>query len=204
MWVKFCGIVRPEDMEFAVALEVDAVGVIAVPDSQRCVSEQEALRLATVPRHTTKLILVLSDPTESYMNDMIEILQPDFLQFHGSESREWAGQLPFPYIKAVRGANFDALWHLRKHKDAFAWLVDAPKLGRENEILLSKVRNAHEKRQLILAGGLRPEMIADTIRHLDIWGVDVSRGIESVPREKDHEKMKRFIDAVRTASLERV
>ena len=204
MWVKLCGFVRPEDVEYAVSLEVDAVGVIAVPNTPRCVTEREAIAVAGVPRHSTRLVSVFQNPDKHYLEDMIAVLQPDLLQFHGDETLDVATRHGMPYVKAVRGARPSDVWYLRTHTDAFAWLVDTSSLSDEDEVTLSQLRATHSTGRLIIAGGLLPESVAATARRFDAWGVDVSRGIERTAREKDHEAMRRFVNAARTEDVQRI
>lgn len=204
MWVKFCGIVRWEDVECAVSLEIDAIGVIAVPDTPRCVTEREAMAVAGVPRHSTKLVAVFQNPDRNYLEDMIAVLQPDLLQFHGDETLDLTTRHGVPYVKAVRGAGPSDVWYLRKHKDAFAWLVDASNLSVEDELTLSQLRATHADGRLVIAGGLQAENVAARARRFDAWGVDVSRGVERTPREKDHKLMKRFVNAVRAEDVQRI
>lgn len=204
MWLKFCGIVRPEDVECAVSLEIDAIGVIAVPDTPRCITEREAIAVAGVSRHSTKLVAVFQNPDKYYLEDMIAVLQPDLLQFHGDETLDLTTRHGVPYVKAVRGAGASDVWYLRKHKDAFAWLVDASSLSVEDEMTLSQLRATHADGRLIIAGGLQAKNVAVRARRFDAWGVDVSRGVERTPRKKDHELMKRFVNAVRAEDVQRI
>jgi len=59
------------------------------------------------------------------------------------------------------------------------------------------VRELHPGRRMILAGGLTRETVGDVMRRLQPWGIDVSRGIEKTPREKDHQLMQEFVNAAR-------
>ena len=201
MWIKFCGIVRPEDLAYAVELGVDAVGVIAVPGTPRCVSVAEANTLARMPRAHAMLTLILQDPDPTYAEEMIAATQPDLLQFHGQESRDVALCHNLPYVKAIREFDVRSMWSLRQHPKAFAWLLDMPTNSQGSSRVFESVRQEHAARQVILAGNLKAETVGQLATEFRPWGVDVSRGIERTPREKDHNLMKEFVHAVRDAEI---
>ncbi len=196
MWIKFCGLVRPDDLAYAVALGVDAVGVVAVPGTPRCVSLEEAELLSKVPRGSAVLTLVLQDPKPEYAANMIALVKPDLLQFHGSESPEFAEEFGLPHIKATRSLTETAISQLTQHQAAFAWLVDAANSETSEDMMLH-VSYLHPVRRFIIAGGLSCQNVSQKIQQLQPWGIDVSRGIEKTPREKDHQLMKEFVHAAR-------
>ena len=200
MWIKFCGLVRPEDFEVAVSLAVDAIGVIAVPGTPRCVTAEEGSILSCLPRGNSKLTLVFQDPEANYAKEMISALQPDLLQFHGSESHRDIAAYGLPYLKTVRGVRRRDVELLSEHRDAFAWLIDVPDLNYDVAGRMYHLRDAHPQRQLIVAGGLNLSNISRIMQHVRPWGVDISRGIEMTPRQKDHRLMKQFVEAVRHVS----
>ncbi len=199
MWIKLCGIVRPVDFELAVALEVDAVGVVSVKGTPRCISSDEARELGSLDRKKTKLVLVVQDPDKQELNEMILMLKPDLLQFHGQESAEFASQFSLPYIKATRSTSDSAIALLKSHRDAFAWIVDSRDDSDKRRLLFSHLIESHKDRRVILAGGLSPDNVRTRMMQVLPFGVDVSGGIEVRPREKDPDLMRRFVHAVRAA-----
>lgn len=187
VWLKFCGLCEVNDLAYAVALRAHAAGVIRVPSSPRNVNDDELAALAAYPRGTSKLVVVLQDPTEELVRESIGIALPDALQFHGSEPPEFCTKFGLPYIKAVRGREHISLLHV--HDDATAWLIDDPEYMR-NELLQAS------SPPLILAGGLNPENVRQRIHDVRPFGVDVARGIELHPRKKDPQKMLAFQRAI--------
>ncbi|MBK8129811.1 MAG: phosphoribosylanthranilate isomerase [bacterium] len=193
VWLKFCGFCDPTDLSLAVALGVDAVGLVCVPDSPRGVSRRELAKLAAVPRGSSQLVLVFQNPSSDYVQECLAIVEPDVLQFHGDERPEFAESFDYVYIKAVRGRQQIGMFHA--HTEADAWLIDDADYER-NDLLQAA------ETPLILAGGLTPDNVQTRIRAVQPYGVDVARGIELEPRKKDPIKMIAFNHAVRSLANE--
>jgi phosphoribosylanthranilate isomerase len=142
--------------------------------------------LAKVQRGHTKFVLVVQEPSRDDVIQCVDLLAPDMIQFHGTESPEFAESFGLPYIKATRCAEDVA--HLRKHTAAFAHMLDSETIDGNETLSLPR---------LIIAGGLTCEIVAERIAMLKPWGVDVSRGIERYPGVKDEELMSNFLRTVR-------
>ncbi|MCC6475636.1 phosphoribosylanthranilate isomerase [bacterium] len=188
MWVKYCGIRCIEDAEFAIQLGVDAIGVVVVPSSPRCAVRRELRSISRIRRGQAKLVLVTQDQARDDVVECLELLEPDLIQFHGNENREFSESFELPYIKATKDpVNLE---YLREHRSAFAHLVDS------EVFVASEIRDLP---RLIIAGGLTCENVAERISMHKPWGVDVSRGIERSPGVKDQTLMRHFLQAVRGA-----
>lgn len=183
LWVKHCGFTKPEDIAHAAALKVDAIGIVCVPGSPRFVDEESLAQLARVPRDVSRLVLVFQDAETEFVRSMISIAQPELLQFHGTESPEFVEQFNLPYIMATR--DLAALDLLKPHRRAFAWLIDHP--------LYDGSLSDYSPVPIIIAGQLTCDNILQRVHMTRPFGVDVSRGIERVLREKDHEVMTKFM-----------
>ena len=126
------------------------------------------------------------------------------LQFHGEETPEFCAQFALPVIKAFRIKDRASLVACASYRDC-AWLLDSfvdGALGGTGvafdwNVAVEAVK-LHPK--VILAGGLKAETVADAVRRVRPYGVDVSSGVESTPRQKDHAKICRFIVASREAA----
>jgi phosphoribosylanthranilate isomerase len=199
MWIKFCGIVRPEDLALAVELKVDTAGMIAVPGTPRCVSLREAKALSEVARRSTKLTLVFRDAETEYVREMIVATKPDLLQFHGNETVEFAERFKLPYIKAVSNLNLRSARSLVEHQAAFAWIIELPSDDESISEIMSELRLKCPGQRMIIAGNLRVQTVVKMIQRYQPWGVDVSRGIEHAPQQKDHDLMRAFAYAARNA-----
>lgn len=202
--IKFCGLTRPDDIRLAGELGVDAVGVIFAARSKRRVdlAQAAALRAALAPM--VDLVALFMDNPEAEVRAAIAQLRPTLLQFHGSEDDAFCRRFGLPYFKgvglggaAVDGATLRARW---PHAAGFVLDGHAPgQPGGSGQRLDAAAIPAGLDRPWLLAGGLDPDNVADAIRALRPWGVDVAGGIELVPGIKDGARMRRFVAAVREA-----
>lgn len=202
--IKFCGMTRPADAEAAVELGVDALGFVLVPQSKRAITpEKAALIRRKLPAFVSVVALVMDADADSIQR-AIDALQPDLIQFHGSEPPDFCSSFGLPYIKAVAmGGKHAALGTLaRRYARASALLLDshASGMGGTGKTFDWSVVGACSK-QIVLAGGLRPDNVAPAIHQLRPYAVDVSSGIELKPGQKDLPKMRAFVEAVRRADL---
>ena len=199
--VKFCGMTRAADVDAAVALGVDAIGLVLAPGSPRFLPvEQAAIIRRRLPPLVQAVALFRNAPPDE-VRRAIEELQPDLLQFHGDESPEHCGSFGRPYLRAVpmkHGADL-AEWE-RRFAGATALLLDAHGAGEAGGQGRAFDWSAiPASRPYVLAGGLTPENVGAAVRSVRPYAVDVSSGIEQAPGVKDATKMRRFIEEVRKA-----
>lgn len=200
--IKFCGLTRAEDVDAAVALGVDAIGLILVPGSPRQLTiEQAALLRRRLPPLVSAVIL-LRNAEVDFVRAAIAAVKPDLLQFHGEETAEFCGRFGLRYLKSVAMAgDTRALSAIAgDYREAAALLLDghAPgALGGQGRAFDWTQAQAAVGKPLILAGGLTPANVGEAIRVARPFAVDVSSGIESRPGLKDSGKMRDFVDAVR-------
>ncbi|MEO8803856.1 MAG: phosphoribosylanthranilate isomerase [Rudaea sp.] len=203
--IKFCGMTRAADAHAAVALGVDAIGLVLTRQSRRFVGLGLAVEIrGALPPFVAAVALFMNDD-QGWIRECIDAIAPDLLQFHGSEGAAQCTCYDRPYLKAVAmggGENPDAV--IAQHPDAVGFLLDGHAAGesggsgREFDWALAP----RELRQpLILAGGLTCDNVAAAIRTARPYAVDVSSGIESAPGIKDAEKMRRFVEAVREVKM---
>jgi len=202
--VKFCGLTRAEDVAAAVALGVDAIGLVLTEKSKRFAGLENARALRVGVPPFVSVVLLLMDDAPAWIETAIEALQPDLLQFHGSERAAECTRYGLRYLKAIAmGTGADAAAQMAEHAAASAFLLDshAPGAGGGSGVAFdwSRVPPA-AARPVILAGGLTCDNVASAIRTAQPYAVDVSSGIESAPGIKDAHKMRRFIEEVERAS----
>ena len=199
--VKFCGFTRHEDVAHAVALGVDALGFVMWSPSSRSIEhEQLASLTARVPAFATRVGLFV-DPS----NEAVEQCLPhlDLLQFHGDETPDFCASFGRPWIKALRMRDaIDLPLEAERYSQAQALLLDAYRPGTPGgtgeSFDWSRIPATLAK-PVILAGGLSAENVAQAVRQVMPYAVDVSGGIEASRGCKDARKMVAFVRQVALA-----
>lgn len=196
--VKICGLTRPEDVDAAVAAGADMVGFILVGWSPRGVDARGAERLrARVPAGIEAVgVWVDADPDE--VERLADALGLDRVQLHGAEPPDVVERFGARAIKAFRLPHDGPLY-------GDAVLLDRAFHARptEDELAAHWARAAAEGaagRRVLLAGALDDGNVADAIRAARPWAVDAARATESAPGIKDHDLIRRFVDAAREAA----
>ncbi|WP_109125723.1 phosphoribosylanthranilate isomerase [Dyella sp. C11] len=204
--IKCCGMTRTEDALLAAQLGADAIGVVLTARSKRRVDIAKARDIVrAMPPFVTTVALFMDDDA-ALVHEVIAAVQPDVLQFHGSESDAWCAQFGRRYLKAIAmGEGAAALPALRDFPGANGLLLDGHGLGEaggSGKTFDWSLMPKDLAQPLILAGGLTPANVAGAVRMARPWGVDVASGIESAPGIKDSRKLADFIEAVRRADQE--
>jgi len=199
--IKCCGLTRVDDVQRAARLGADAVGFVMTRRSKRFVDPVAAAALRdAVPPFVTTVALVMDD-TPEYVAEVVRVLRPDMLQFHGAETDEDCAAFGVRYLKAIAmGEGEAALTRLRAYPRAAGLLLDGHglgELGGSGKRFDWSTMPWDIAQPLVLAGGLTADNVGEAVRIARPWGVDVSSGIESSPGIKDGDKMERFISAVR-------
>lgn len=204
--VKFCGMTRAGDVRLACELGVDALGFVLAPGSPRRLSPAELPGLRAAVSPLVDVVALFMDPHAGEVLDAIRRLRPTLLQFHGSEEDAFCRSFGLPFLKSLPMANGaeEALQVSKRYPSALAFLLDGHGPGEAGGSGRSFdwSRAPRPGRPLFLAGGLRPGNVADAIRALRPYAVDVSSGIESAPGRKDGERMQAFLEEVRRADSE--
>jgi len=192
MRVKICGITRPEDARFAEQQGADAIGVVVFSGgvSQRHVGEEKARAIFDAVGPFTTTVAVSHTKSEDDLKRMIA-LHPDAIQI--SHPFRFTGDPGVRIIRVIgRG---DPL-----PEDCDAVIVDdSHGKGRDFDPSYASDAVKHSKIPVILAGGLTPENVRDAIRRVRPYAVDVASGVEVSPGIKDHEKVRAFVAACRSA-----
>ena len=203
--VKICGITRKEDLDAAVAAGVDAVGfVVGVASSPRNIALEKAEKLIRqVPPFVKSVLVTVPRGIDDF--EIYEKLNPDAIQIHGENLHTAASvrsKIPNTLlIGAVSAKLANALDVISKAAKIFdAVLLDSFANGRYGGTgivhdweLSKRVKQAIHPKPLILAGGLTPENVAEAVRTVEPYAVDVSSGVERQPGIKDHQKIIDFI-----------
>ena len=212
VFVKVCGITRPEDGLLAAEAGADAVGFVFYPMSPRRIEPERAAAIARQIPPLVARVGVFVDATREEMARTAEVVGLDLLQLHGDEPPEALEGLPRRALKAVRvGMGFTPEEALR-YRAAAGVVVDTLLVGETvmpggtgTPFDWKLVRGLRDRVGfLMLAGGLTPDNVAEAITEVHPHAVDVSSGVERLPGRKEPAKVKAFLEAVRTAEREDV
>src|SRR5713101_2961769 len=202
--IKICGITRPGDALAAAEAGADAVGLVFYPQSPRYLAAERAVGIRDALPPFVQTVALFVNPDAAQVAQVIGRVRPGLLQFHGDETPAFCAQFGMPYIKAYRvksgvRSELDLLEYLRPFSGAAAWLLDShvEEYGGVGESFDWSLVPAARDRPVILSGGLARDNVAEAIRRVRPWGVDVSSGVESGKGIKDAAKIAAFIEEVR-------
>lgn len=200
--VKICGITNLEDALCSVEAGCDALGFVFYKKSPRYITPQKAKDIIKkLPKNITKIGVFVNAP-EKTIKDIARICGLDMLQFHGNESQEFCKRFNgYQIIKVFRIKDKIDIENILRYK-TFAYLFDTfveSKPGgtgrRFNWDLLEGLEDID--RSIFLSGGLTAKNVKGAIKVIHPDWVDVSSSVEIKPGEKDYNKVKKFIEAVR-------
>ncbi|MFP6662680.1 MAG: phosphoribosylanthranilate isomerase [Deltaproteobacteria bacterium] len=187
---------RAADATMAVAAGADMIGLNFSPSSRRFVSTERALVVAAAVPSPVWKVGVFVNSSRAEVEEIRHRVGLDALQFHGDEPAEMLAGWPCPVIRAFRIASAaDASAALDSSSPAYYLLegdAGADYGGVGAGFKWAWAREIPASR-LIVAGGLKPENVADAVRSLRPFGVDVASGVESEPGIKDAAATAEFI-----------
>ena len=200
---KICGITRVEDALAAAQAGADAIGLVFYAKSPRAVSGQQAREgIGAVPPFVTTVGLFVN-ASRCELNEILEAVPLDLLQFHGDETPEACDGYHRPWIKALRvRAGDDLEAECKRYARASGILLDtyvAGVPGGTGEAFDWTLVPGHLSKPIILAGGLNPHNVGAAIAQVRPYAVDVSGGVEQAKGIKDAARIDAFLDAVRRA-----
>jgi phosphoribosylanthranilate isomerase len=212
--VKICGITSTNDAHLAARAGADAIGLNFCPASSRWIDAALAEEIfAALPGHVVKVGVFVNEapPVVCETHDRLGL---DLIQLHGDEPPEFLAQLGSRKVMRAFRHGQDGL------KPVGDYLARCQALGRSPDlILLDAFRPGHyggtgetwnwttlvdyprppELPPLVLAGGLRPDSVAEAIRIVGPAAVDVASGVESSPGRKDPQRLEAFVREARAA-----
>jgi phosphoribosylanthranilate isomerase len=201
--IKICGVKRVEDARVAVEAGADLIGLMFFAHSHRAVTPYVAAQISMAVRGRARTVGVFVNATPEEMNRAVQECGLDYVQLSGSEGEETIAALDVPVIDVIHmhpGLGPDAVSEHVSRTSAAIVLLDTARegvFGGTGETF-DWSRVPALTRPIMLAGGLRPDNVAEAIRRVRPWGVDVSSGVE-LNGEKDHEQIRAFISAARGA-----
>ncbi len=216
--IKICGIKTLKDALAAIEAGADYLGFNFYLKSVRFIEKSVCAEITSVLKREhpqIKLVGVFVNSSVEEIKDILQTCHLDLAQLHGDETPEILSGFNGKAFKAIRLSSSEstetsifpflksALFResVRESVDNPAMLIDAAVKGvyGGSGVTADWTAAAKLAKQypLLLAGGLTPENVADAVRQVQPWGVDVASGVESAPGEKDTGKMSAFIRAVR-------
>jgi phosphoribosylanthranilate isomerase len=200
--VKICGITNVADGLAAAEAGADMIGLMFYESSPRHITLARATEISrALPPFLMRVGVFVNAPADFVLRAIGEC-NLTMLQFHGDETSDFCTQFGLMNMKAIRVRDAGSLAQLENYQtDAF--LLDAHSkngLGGTGEKFNWELAVEARKfgKPIFLAGGLTPENVADAVRKVHPFGVDVSSGVESAPGIKDHAKVKAFITAAKS------
>ena len=193
--VKVCGITNVDDALAALEAGADAFGFNFYAPSPRFVNADTAADIVARLPATACTVGVFVNAPRREVERVAGHVGLTALQFHGDEDPEFCRSWPQKIIKAVRVRDRSGAAAARAYAVDFI-LADAyveDRFGGTGRRIAIEYLEGFDRGRLILAGGLTPENIAEAVRTVRPFGVDVASGIERVPGKKDWDLMRRFI-----------
>jgi len=198
--VKICGITRVEDALSAVENGADAIGLVFYEPSPRYVSISQAMEIANIIPAFVSVVGLFVNAEASFVNTVISQVKLDLLQFHGDESPEECASYGLPFIKAIRVKSDTNLVQCAKDFSASkALLLDTHAegvAGGTGHVFDWNLIPAGLTKPVILAGGLNVQNVAQAIKQVRPYAVDVSGGVEISKGIKDAAKIAAFMQQV--------
>ena len=189
--VKICGLSTKETVETAVSAGADYIGFVFAPSKRQVTLEQAAELAEIIPSHIQKVGVFVS-PSLAELLEAVDKVGLDFVQVHGQVVDKLFENLPCGSIQAVQ---VDGDGHV-PNSQADYLLFDAPVAGSGQTFDWGRLDTTELAQSFFIAGGLNEDNVEEAIQHFTPYAVDVSSGVET-DGQKDHEKIRRFIERVK-------
>ncbi len=206
--IKICGITNPADAELTAAFGADMIGLNFYAQSPRYVDAATARAiLQALPASVEPVALFVNEPIRQ-AQQFAASLGIGTVQLHGDLGESLIGGTRWIPAFSVRDAA--SLQEIAAHLERLRSLGSAPAAilvdahvpgmhgGTGQTAPWHLLADFQPGVPLILAGGLTPNNVAEAIRIVRPHAVDVASGVEASPGHKDVDKVRRFIDAVRS------
>ena len=189
--VKICGLLTKEAVKTAVSVGADYIGFVFAPSKRQVTLDQAAELVKIIPADVKKVGVFVS-PSRAELLEAVDKVGLDFVQVHGQVVDKLFENLPCASIQAVQ---VDGDGHV-PNSQADYLLFDAPVAGSGQTFDWGRLDTTELAQPFFIAGGLNEDNVARAIQHFSPFAVDVSSGVET-DGQKDHEKIRRFIERVK-------
>ena len=195
--LKICGITNTADAIMVSELGADAIGFVFAESKRKIAPEKAKEIIKILPPFITTVGIFMNTELDE-VNKITEYALLDAVQLHGNENLEYCDKVNRKVIKGILVTENDTketLIEKMQNYSVSAFILD-PGRGSGKTFNWDIAREI--EKPLIIAGGLTPDNVKQVIKDLRPYGVDVSTGVEKDYGEKDKEKVKRFIEEVRS------
>ena len=189
--IKICGLSTKGAVETAVSAGADYIGFVFAPSKRQVILDQAAELAKLIPSHIQKVGVFVS-PSQSELLEAIDKVGLDLVQIHGQVADDLFDDLPCASIHAVQ---VDGNGHVPNSRADYL-LFDAPVAGSGQTFDWGQLDTKDLSQPFFIAGGLNEDNVEEAIQHFTPFAVDVSSGVET-DGQKDHEKIRRFIERVK-------
>ena len=206
--LKICGITKWEDAKLCADLGAHAIGLNFYEGSPRCVTPFAASEILRRLPPFIAPVGIFVNWTQAPIVALCKALRLSAAQLHGDETPQVVDAVArrLPVIKALRLGQGTAAPEFSSFRSASAFLLDSAASGQYGGSGTTGnwhlARTAAQTQRIILAGGLTPENVAEAIRIVRPYAVDVASGVEARPGKKDPIKLRTFFEEVSRASRE--
>ncbi len=198
--VKICGIRSEMAAKAAVYAGAKFLGFNFVSGSKRRISPEIAKQIIDQVKNQVKIVGVFQNQKVEEVNRIVSILDLDFVQLHGDEDEQFVEEVERPVIKVLQlETDFDltgVLKEMNKYTCDY-FLLDREKQGKGKMLNSKHLSIIAKEKSIFVAGGLTTDNVAEVVRQVRPFGVDVAGGIET-SRVEDTEKIKLFIERAKS------
>ncbi|MHA7112250.1 phosphoribosylanthranilate isomerase [Sunxiuqinia elliptica] len=207
MKIKVCGMRQPDNIRGVLAAEPDFIGYIFYPNSKRYVGENPTMEIFDLVPESTQKVAVFVNETVEQVQRICKHFTIAFAQLHGNESPEYCRQIKDAGIRVIKAfavdQNFDfkSLNAYQTEVDYFLFDTKGKLPGGTGlKFDWSVLENYRLSVPFLLSGGIGPddEAALSAFAHEQLVGLDINSGFELEPALKDEQKVKAFIDAIRS------
>lgn len=214
--VKICGVTSRQSMDDIASAGAHYAGLVFFAKSPRCLTLDQARSISSIAPPGLAKVALAVDPDDRFLERLIAAVPLDMIQLHGSETPQRVVEIKqktgLPVMKAVGLAESDDLKTLDIYASAADQLMVDAKPAEDNSLPggngfafdWSLLKGRRWRTPWMLAGGLKPENVAQAIAITGAQQVDVSSGVETSPGKKDKDKIEAFVKAAQASELTQV
>lgn len=205
--IKICGMTTTDDALVAVEAGADMIGLIFYPPSPRYVSPQQAQRIVRALPKSCRAVGVFVNEDCETISRIVDESGVQIVQLHGTESPDLCHRLSWPVFKTFRFTS-ESRPEMMRDYHVKAFLIEGFNAdfygGSGTRADWHQTAALHKYGRIILAGGLTADNVAEAIRIVQPYAVDVCSGVEREPGKKDWLRVRAFVSAAKLALTNKV